>query len=449
MGSLRAALATAMFVSLVVLPQARGELVYEQDNDEQQDQVTVQSHGREDERENTRGALRSSEVFQSNRQGGNRRTQAAQDQGVTLPANLPQGGNTSIIQVQPQVQAAAAAQTDVDTEVSSASKSELLRRQRVRTELKNEDMLQERLEELRLRDERRRTDDLLSVGALSNKENNAPVAAAAPEQVVVGNAANQPGTVAPAPVAYNGSAVSAKDLSTSVESDADKTYISIVPRAGVAGMTNSPSNFDVKPHYALGVGLDVGTSENLTFELGYTFAEYGISIAPSNPFYVYSQKNGENLAMKQNVLDLGLKLYLLGRDAKFRPFVGGGGAYAKSYVNYDDQVLNAMSPQVLDQWGRDYELSQFLGYLTAGFDVKVAKNVSIGAAFKYYAVLSSSESNKLNPYAFQQAGYYGSYNPSFGGVAATDPALADKNTAAGSLAKAGFYTVQAGVNFAF
>ena len=48
-----------------------------------------------------------------------------------------------------------------------------MRRERTREELKNEDILQERLEELRLRDEKRRTDQLLGT---TSQDPNAPVA---------------------------------------------------------------------------------------------------------------------------------------------------------------------------------------------------------------------------------------------------------------------------------
>ena len=47
-------------------------------------------------------------------------------------------------------------------EVQNLSKTELMRRERVRVELRNEDVLQERLEQLRLRDEKHRTDELIA-----------------------------------------------------------------------------------------------------------------------------------------------------------------------------------------------------------------------------------------------------------------------------------------------
>jgi hypothetical protein len=87
-----------------------------------------------------------------------------------------------------------------------------------------------------------------------------------------------------------------------------------------------------------------------------------------------------------------------------------------------------------------YEDSAFLGYLSGGMDVHVAKNISVGAEFKYYQVLSSSQNNNFS-------NYYGMmyYNPnpaySYG---ASDTAVAGTN-----LASSNFYSILGDVSFSF
>ena len=54
----------------------------------------------------------------------------------------------------------------------------------------------------------------------------------------------------------------------------------------------------------------------------------------------------------------------------------------------------------------DYELKQFQGMLEAGLDIKLASNISLGAAFKFYKPLSSTESEDGLQY-----GYF--YNQSY------------------------------------
>ena len=74
------------------------------------------------------------------------------------------------------------------------------------------------------------------------------------------------------------------------------------------------SAFNVKPHYSVGAGIGVVSSENVTFELGYTYSDFGIALASSNPYVaqiqVYQAYSGysspESIGLKQNVFDAGV-----------------------------------------------------------------------------------------------------------------------------------------------
>jgi outer membrane protein W len=169
-------------------------------------------------------------------------------------------------------------------------------------------------------------------------------------------------------------------------------------------------------------------------------------MASSNPYVAYqSQMNGaygnsaryEGLLMKQNVIDAGLKLHLVGTEARLRPFFGGGGAYSKSYLNFNSQVLQQMANYSGGQnLNPDYDISSFLGYLSTGMDVRVAKGISVGAEFKYYKVLSSSESSQIGNY--YGAMYYNPYVPQ-----------SDTAQAGGTLAQSSFYSILGNLSFAF
>ena len=141
--------------------------------------------------------------------------------------------------------------------------------------------------------------------------------------------------------------------------------------------------------------------------------------------------------MNQNVFDAGVKLYLLDRDSAVRPFIGGGGGYAKSYINYNSQIINNLNAMGLgnSNLASDYDVSQFLGYAEAGANVQMNKSISIGLMFRYYEVLSSSENGGINNYAF--------YNP--GNLGASP----SKQYVGGSVAGSGFYNILAGATFSF
>ncbi len=352
------------------------------------------------------------------------------------------------------------------------SKSELLRRERMRTELQNEDVLQERLEELRLRDEKRRTDEVLGragegdaefaseahknsvkTGHQSNVTDvmvssqaapqpmaptvSQPVVQVVPQVMAAPQVVDSMPTLAPV-MTSNGT------YFIPAEKSKESTQVSVMPRGGLSSMTGS-SGYNILSRYSVGLGLGVNVSENLAFELGYTYSEYGVALSSSNPFvlnYQYYLGNAEPLVMKQNLVDAGLRLYFLGTESKIRPFIGGGAAYGKSYINYDQKIMQGLSNSGYSYMANDYEVSSFLGFLSAGFDLKLAKSISVGAMFRYYGVLTTRENSSLNNAAFSPYSYYGSgyYNYS---------ADSDKQILGGSLARNPFYSILAGVSFTF
>jgi hypothetical protein len=391
----------------------------------------------------------------------------------------------------PEASSAPARQGDSVEDLRNMNKAELMRRERVRTELRNEDALQERLEELRLRDEKRRTDQILGVsGATGAESSTGPASvnmpaplygnAAAPtgnqplqEQAVTAPVTERPGQSARAPqmqapaqgvtaatggvqlagissvnMADQPANASTMTASMDLERPKDKSTFYISPRAGLGGMS-SDSGYTVNPRFAGGVAAGVATTDYLSFEVGYTYAEYGVGIASGNPFvqqlqmsqyqYGYNGNNSSTLTMKQNVIDAGMKLHLLDPSSRVRPFIGGGAAWSKGYINYDQRILSMLQQNpgfANSPLTSDYEMTSYLGYISGGLDVKMNQSISVGVMAKYYAVLSSSENSNLLNYAF-----YNGYNP----VAQTP----EKQYVGGTMGKANFYNILGSVSFAF
>ncbi len=473
---LKAFVGTGVFVFVAMAPIARAELVYDSGNDPQ---AQVGAQVRADDRESTRKVLKSSQHNQPLQNGGGVQTvQIARRQPIQV-IDQPQSAPASPIAFNQAGESA-------ESEYQNNTKSELLRRQRMREELRNEDEIQERLESLRLRDEKKRTQQLF--GTNGQSEDGAPMppaptafqgsaSASMPgqvpvqmtEEVVSVPVTERPGQPTVAPVAASRRTTSAQQAamvaasSESVEFeqesgsrsraqasaslDDEKTTVKIAPRVGLANM-GGEGNLKVNSRYSAGLALSVDASDNMAFEVGYTFNEFGIELAQPGLYNPSPTGNYETRALKQNVIDAGLKFYLLGPSSKLRPFVGGGAAYSKSYLNYDQQYsqyLNQLSPQ--GQGVRDYEMSSYLGYLTTGFDVRISKSVSIGTLFKYYTVLSSRENASLPYQAFYGAQGNGlSSNYSLQNLSGTD---AGNQYAGASLARSSFYSILAGVTFTF
>lgn len=425
---------TGILITVSMMPQARGELVYDEDLAEPATTEVIREEGRETMRE----VISTSEKA--------RATRAAQKAGPAAEDSVSIFAEPA----KPQV------------EVQNLSRAELLRRERMRQELQNEDLLQERLEALRLKDEEKRINNLFGEKG-EREEAEEPAQAPAQPMVLEQEYVTAPGAAAPtgevvdAMAMNQASAVSAPqgvstvETSATLESDEEEIQLSVTPRGGVSNMT-STTGYDVQSRFSAGVGLGVGVDDNFSLEAGYSYSEYGVAMTPQNGFVQnviawqgggYYNPNLETVALKQNVFDLGLKMHLLGANSRVRPFLGGGGAYAQSFLNYDQRILDVLRQQGFSGLATDYEISSFLGYLTAGLDVKVSKSLSVGAGIRYYAVLTARENQNLNnmalynPWNYNPMGYYNSLN---------DP---QKQMVGGSLARSSFYSVLAGVTFTF
>ncbi len=405
-------LGAGFLASVMVLPIAKGELIYDNERPEASQDDSV---------------ARALEATQGNQSAG---LSSGQTSGNVAPI---------IIQQQPTVTSRVASTSSSQIEENQNSgRAELLRRQRMREEMKNEDVLQERLETLRLKDEEKRTDLILG--------NNATVATTNAN----GNIQIQSQTVtAPATELAETSAKPKKEIST--DEGSTGVGVSLIPHFGMSSMSGNEM-YEIQSRYSAGIGLGVRVADNMEFEAVYSYSEYGMKGISSNPIIRdaqgYSTGNlnpdFESRAYKQNLVDAGLKLLVLNADSKIRPYVGGGGGYSKSYLNYDSRMVDFLNQNRFNNLASDYEVSSLVGYLSTGLDVRVSKSVSVGAAFKYYKVLSAKE-NHVNAMAMPG---YGSGYRGYQNCLANQQDY-EKAMEGGSLARNSFYTITAGVNFIF
>jgi opacity protein-like surface antigen len=339
----------------------------------------------------------------------------------------------------------------------ATSRTELVRRERMREELRNEDLLQERLEDLRLQDEKRRTGQVLGQ-SMEAPASPAPLGGMAATTVAPSAAPVIQEQVVSVPVSDQGassagvSTIRAADLQSAM-GDEEVFTIRLAPRGGLSNFAGS-SPYNIKGRYTMGVGLDLGVSDHLGFEINYSYSDYGLALNDStalalsgllNPYgFAYGGADNYTGALKQNVVDAGLKLHLLGMASRIRPFIGGGAGYSKSFLNYDPRILNFLR-QYNYAVPADYEVSQFLAYATAGLEIRISKSVNVGASYRHYTVLSARQNQDLyNPAlygAYPGAMYYGG---GMGGMSSVG-----QQYVGGSLSNTSFNTMTATVSFLF
>ncbi|MBC7387271.1 MAG: porin family protein [Cryobacterium sp.] len=208
-----------------------------------------------------------------------------------------------------------------------------------------------------------------------------------------------------------------------------RSGISITPRVGLSTISND--FYDLSNQGSAGVGLGFDVSENVGIELGYTYSTYQVGLKNQGG---YGGFQPNQLAFKNNSVDMSMKLYLSGLDAKVRPFLGGGVAYSTGYINYN-QSQNFYSSY---QTG-DYQLSQFSALVQAGLEFKISNNVSLGVSYKFIKPMSSTESQD----GLYNNAFYGSY---YGNNAYFDP---NKQALRGTLRESNTQMVLVGASVTF
>ena len=330
------------------------------------------------------------------------------------------------------------------------SKSEVMRRQRLREELKNEDLLTQKLEELRLKDEMKRTDELLGSGI---NKSGAVVEQSMPlQEERIGSAQALPNEqLANTNVGLNGAPVAMNTTTAEVEVKAedenDGTQLNVGPRFGTASIMDSM--YDVGAKYSLGADITVDVTDHIAFTAGYTYATY--SMGAGQTLVMYPQQ-AKKLEINDNVINVGIRGNFLGIKSRVRPFAGVGFAYRKGYVNYDKQTRDYI--RQYDQYGaQDVDMTGFAGYIEAGLEFKVVKSISVSASFRYFNMLSSRQSSQVNPNAFYSGNAYGSpyYGAASTGYGYSPYAYNDgsKERAGQTLSESNFYQLHAGVSVNF
>ena len=217
--------------------------------------------------------------------------------------------------------------------------------------------------------------------------------------------------------------------------------IRVAPVFGKSDVNSSAYN--ISSRYTAGFELEMDLETNFSLVFGYSYSQYDIALAGANPFVGYYQTLGYNgasntLGYNQNLFEIDGRVYLMPREAKFRIFGGFGAGYNLGYLNYvrNQYITNPYYNPYYNSGTTDYEVMSWLGLLSAGANLNVSENVSLGAMFKYGLVFSSAENQRLNNYAF--------VNNGFGYGATTDQAVIG-----GSLAKDSFYSILGTVKVAF
>jgi hypothetical protein len=162
------------------------------------------------------------------------------------------------------------------------------------------------------------------------------------------------------------------------------------PFGGMTAMVGNDSA-DSSPQYTLGGSVGLLISNNMLVELSYDHAETAFSNPRINSIQSVSfVPNTNMMTLKQNTISGGARLFILGRESRVRPFVGGGVSYTKGTLNYSGFYASAVAGQ--SQYTAAMDIKQYQGFGELGAEIAITKNLVASLSFAMSGVLSSSTS---------------------------------------------------------
>ncbi len=293
------------------------------------------------------------------------------------------------------------------------NRAEIYRRARMRREIRNEDYLRSRLEELRLREEERLTKQILG----AQGTDAVPAAQAAPQPAAQPMPVQTVVVTPPAaPTDGDQAAGSSSSFLHVGEGGIDHVTFSFSPAAGVAFATQA-QGFEVTPRFATGGMLMVNLNQHFSIEAGYQYSLMGAAFSSNlfvNNYRNWAMATGMNptmdtLLMQQHTAEGGVRVYFTKSDFRFRPFVIGGAGYSWGITGYTPQIQTYLRSQGLTLGANNYTSQTVQGVVGGGLDVQITRSIAVGIQTKLYIPIYTQDNYNLyqgnSPYT------YGPYNP--------------------------------------
>lgn len=269
------------------------------------------------------------------------------------------------------------------------SPSELLKRRREKLEERNKNMVEKKIEDIRVKQEIALTNKLQ--GAFNNSLNNlnedkvqtvqaAAVAPVAPAPIIETRIVEVP--VAPVKVEKNSKIIPLLGMNSI---KGDRLDLETDLTIGVQAETM------IAPQFSLGIGLTYSTMKMTDVANQYTTNGTNIQYGQYSNIY----GSGREMSHKKLTIEANAK-YFFTEDSMIKPYIGGGLAFNRSTIKYENQ--NTYNYQNYSFGNEDYGSSALGGSIKLG--VEVAFNETVGANIEFGAAknISSgiSKSSALN-----------------------------------------------------
>ena len=269
------------------------------------------------------------------------------------------------------------------------SPSELLKRRREKLEERNKNMVEKKIEDIRVKQEIALTNKL--EGAFNNSLNNMNE-----DKVQTLQAA--PAPVAPAPI------IETRYIEVPAEPVKVDKNSKVIPQLGVNSVKGA--RIDLETDLTIGIQAEtmVTSQVSVGLAMGYTtmkMTDVANIYSSNGPYSQYGQYTnvygggGREMSLQKLTIEANTKFFFT-EDSVIKPYIGGGLAYNRSTLKYENQ--NTYNYQNYSFGKEDLGSSAISGSLKLGAEVSFNETIGANLEFTASKNISSgiSKSSELN-----------------------------------------------------
>jgi hypothetical protein len=244
-----------------------------------------------------------------------------------------------------------------------------LAEQRKRLEQRNQDMVSKKIEDIRMREERKLAKKLRSAFSGDNFSDDVSLQQSA---AIVS---------APAPIAAE---------------EKEETTIKVIPYGGIMNISSQKDgkNIDFESNVSTGISVETMVSKKISVGVGFNFASLEIEeIDPdffggsSCGFYGCNSLDGRELNYKRMGFEINSKFFFI-QGKKILPYAGLALVYNRTHLEYEDQPQNYSGFGFQNLGDEEFRSSYVSGAALVGAEIRFGQTIGAILEFRYQKAIS-------------------------------------------------------------
>ncbi len=165
----------------------------------------------------------------------------------------------------------------------------------------------------------------------------------------------------------------------------------LAPYAGMSNVFGSNGGADFTPKYAAGATGGLVISSNMLVFGSFTYSNQSVTNPSTNAVSMYSLDRTDLMDFKAMSLEGGVRLYILGRESRIRPFFSGALGWTRGSLQYAGNNLQTLS-SVGAIYANEFTFNQYGVSGELGAEFAITRQIVLNASYKITAALASNTS---------------------------------------------------------